>query len=181
MGIHMGDAWCRALFDISSNKVQCTSRHEISQRRISSMLRNVAPSAHNERARDLLDRTNQVPYYAPYFGYKLHMDQNEKLAQEFGVTHVHALDGCSRMVLGFIAIPKRTLCLSTNIYFDLFWFSLGYLIRCVLIMAQNSASASLYRSYSRIYVMITAELLGGKQHPPRITGQRGFGQRKTPE
>lgn len=86
---------------------QGTSRREISQRRISSMLRNVAPSAHNERARDLLDRTNPVPYYAPYFGYKLHMDQNEKLAQEFGVTHVHALDGCSRMVLGFITIPKK--------------------------------------------------------------------------
>ena len=83
-----------------------SSRREISQRRISSMLRKVAPSAHNARANDLLDRTNPVPYYAPYFGYKLHMDQNEKLAQEFAVTHLHALDGCSRMVLGFITIPK---------------------------------------------------------------------------
>ncbi|XP_073245404.1 uncharacterized protein [Porites lutea] len=35
------------------------------------------------------------------------MDQNEKIAQEYGVTHVHALDGCSRMVLGFITIPKK--------------------------------------------------------------------------
>jgi len=48
-------------------------------------------------------------------------------------------------------------------------------------MAQNSAFASLYRSYSRIDVMIAAGPLGGKQHPLRITGQRGFGQRKTPE
>ena len=86
---------------------QGSRRREISQRRISSMLRKVAPSAHEERAHDLLDRTNPVPYYAPYFGYKLHMDQNEKLAQEFGATHVHALDGCSRMVLGFITIPKK--------------------------------------------------------------------------
>ena len=86
---------------------QGSGRCEISQRRISSMLRKVAPSAHKERAHDLLDRTNPVPYYAPYFGYKLHMDQNEKLAQEFGVTHIHALDGCSRMVLGFITIPKK--------------------------------------------------------------------------
>ena len=61
---------------------------EISQQQISNMLREVAPSARNERGRDLLDRTNPVPYYAPYFGYKMHMDQNEKLAQEFGVTHV---------------------------------------------------------------------------------------------
>ena len=29
------------------------------------------------------------------------------VAQEFGVTHVHALDGCGRMVLGFITIPKK--------------------------------------------------------------------------
>jgi len=48
-------------------------------------------------------------------------------------------------------------------------------------MAQNFASASLYRSYSRTDVMTTAEPLGGRQHPLRITGQRGFGQRKTPE
>ena len=80
---------------------------EISQRRISKMLKKVAPRAHRERAHDLLDRTNPVPYHAPYFGYKLHMDQNEKIAQEYGVTHVHALDGCSRMVLGFITIPKK--------------------------------------------------------------------------
>ena len=54
---------------------QGSSRREISQRRISSMLRKVALSAHNERAHELLDRTNPVPYYAPYFGYKLHMDK----------------------------------------------------------------------------------------------------------
>ena len=59
------------------------------------MLRKVAPIAHKERAHDLPDRTNPVPYYAPYFGHKLHMDQNEKLAQDFGATHVHALDGCT--------------------------------------------------------------------------------------
>lgn len=82
---------------------------EISQRRISKMLKKVAPRTHRERAHDLLDRTNPVPYHASYFGYKLHMDQNEKIAQEYGVTHVHALDGCSRMVLGmgFITIPKN--------------------------------------------------------------------------
>ena len=61
---------------------QGSCHREISQRQISSMLRKVAPSAHNEKAHDLLDKTNPVPYYAPYFGYKLHMDQNEKLAQE---------------------------------------------------------------------------------------------------
>ena len=85
---------------------QGSCHREISQRRISIMLRKVAPRAHKERAHDLLDKTNPVLYYAPYFGYKLHMNQNEKSAQEFGVTHVHAVDGCSWMVLGFITIPK---------------------------------------------------------------------------
>ena len=80
---------------------------EISQRRISTMLKKVAPCAHRERAHDLLEKTNPIPYHAPYFGYKLHMDQNEKIAQDFGVTHVHALDGCSRMVLGFITMPRK--------------------------------------------------------------------------
>lgn len=81
--------------------------HEVSQRRISKMLKKIAPIAQRERTHDLLDRTNPVLYRAPYFGCKLHMDQNEKIAQDFGVTHVHALDGCTRMVLGFITIPKK--------------------------------------------------------------------------
>ena len=80
---------------------------EISQRRISRMLKKVAPCAHRERAHDLLEKTNPIPYHAPYFGYKLHMDQNEKIAQDFGVTHVRALDGCSRMVLGFITMSRK--------------------------------------------------------------------------
>ena len=74
------------------------------------MLKKVAPRAHRERAHDLLDRTNPVPYHAPYFGYKLqqlHMDQSEKIVQEYGVTHVDALDVCSRMVLGSITMPKK--------------------------------------------------------------------------
>ncbi|KAK2564185.1 hypothetical protein P5673_012426, partial [Acropora cervicornis] len=37
---------------------QGSCHREISQRRISSMLRKVAPSAHNERAHDVLDKTN---------------------------------------------------------------------------------------------------------------------------
>ena len=36
--------------------------------------------AHRERAHDLLEKTNPIRYHAPYFGYKLRMDQNEKIA-----------------------------------------------------------------------------------------------------
>jgi len=52
----------------------------VSQRRVSRSLRRVVFEA---RTRDLIQRTNPIPYYAPYFGYKVHMDQNER---KFGCT-----------------------------------------------------------------------------------------------
>ena len=52
--------------------------HLVSQRRISRALRAVALMKHEARARDLLIKTNPVPYSAPYFGFKAHVDQNEK-------------------------------------------------------------------------------------------------------
>ena len=98
--------------------------HEISQQRMLKMLREIAPSVHRGRGRDMLDRTNPVPCDATYFRYKMHMDQNEKLAQEFGVTHVNALDGCRRrrMVPGSITIPKKNLYSSTSVYFSKWTF-----------------------------------------------------------
>ena len=62
----------------------------ISQRRVAKALHQVAPRAYKARARDLAVRTNPVPYKAPYFGYKGHFDQNEKLTQSCGCTHVVA-------------------------------------------------------------------------------------------
>ena len=52
----------------------------VSQRRITRSLRIVAPRAQDARRRDALDRTNPIPYFNPYFGYKVHMDQNEKVS-----------------------------------------------------------------------------------------------------
>lgn len=49
---------------------------------------------------------NPLPYQARYFGQKLHLDQNEKCVM-FGVTHVLAIDGFSRKIVGFITIPKK--------------------------------------------------------------------------
>lgn len=49
---------------------------------------------------------NPYPYRAQYFGEKLHLDQNEKCVM-FGVTHVLAIDGYSRKIVGFITIPKK--------------------------------------------------------------------------
>ena len=36
----------------------------------------------------------------------MHLDQNEKCVM-FGVTHVVAIDGCSRKIVGFVTIPKK--------------------------------------------------------------------------
>ncbi|XP_052249306.1 uncharacterized protein LOC127857051 [Dreissena polymorpha] len=52
---------------------------------------------------------NPIPYYAEYFGHKLHMDQNEKLAM-FGVTHVLAIDGFSSKIVG-----SKTMAVKNNL------------------------------------------------------------------
>ena len=70
----------------------------VSERRIARSLKRVAPLTYEDRAPDAPDRTNPVPYFVPYFGYKAHMDQNEKIAEGFGCTHVALIDGCSRMI-----------------------------------------------------------------------------------
>ena len=91
----------------------------ISQRRVSVALRTVAPDAYEARTRDLLERTNPVPYVSPYFGYKCHFDQNEKIGQHYGCTHVAMIDGCSRLVAGFASMPYQkpnidlSICFST--------------------------------------------------------------------
>ena len=65
-----------------------------------------------------------------------------------------------------------------SVYTGPYYFNMGYLISYVLIMEQNFAFAFLYRSYLKIDVVIPAEPLGDKPHLLRITGQRGYGQRK---
>jgi len=70
---------------------------KVSQKRIAVSLRTVAPIYHQQRQTDTARKTNPIPYRADYFGHKLHIDQNEKLAM-YGVTHVVAIDGHSRYV-----------------------------------------------------------------------------------
>ena len=59
---------------------------------------------------------NTVPYYAEYFGHKIHFNQNEKLSR-YGVTHVAASDGYSGKLLGIISMPTKN---NFTIYDDLF-------------------------------------------------------------
>ena len=49
---------------------------------------------------------NPPTYTARFFGDKLHLDQNEKLSM-YGVTHVIAVDGFSRKLVGMITIPVK--------------------------------------------------------------------------
>ena len=44
-------------------------------------------------ALDIYERTNPVPYFVPHFGCKVHVDQNEKIAQGFGCTHAELIEG----------------------------------------------------------------------------------------
>ena len=102
-----GHTYGRRLMQGSIRSMLGATEGAVSQRRISAVMRNIAPRALNARTRDLLIRTNPLPYYAPYFGYKAHLDQNEKNAQQFGLTHVCLIDGCSRFIAGYISIPVK--------------------------------------------------------------------------
>ncbi|NP_001411522.1 si:ch211-227p7.1 [Danio rerio] len=59
---------------------------------------------------------NPIPYAAEYVGHKLHIDQNEKMVM-FGVTHVAAVDGYSRKIVGHSTMPvKNNLTIYQNVY-----------------------------------------------------------------
>lgn len=79
---------------------------QVSQSRLSSIMERIAPIQHAARQQDAHRLLNPIPYRARCYGAKLHLDQNEKCVM-FGVTHVVAVDGYSRKIVGFITIPKK--------------------------------------------------------------------------
>lgn len=78
----------------------------VSQARLAASLRRLAPVQYHARSVDTYRMLNPVPYRASYYGQKLHLDQNEKLVR-YGVTHVLAIDGYSRRIVGFITLPIK--------------------------------------------------------------------------
>ncbi|TKS77865.1 hypothetical protein D9C73_011956 [Collichthys lucidus] len=66
--------------------------------RIESVLRTIH-RPYNEARHQGARNLNPLPYQADYMGQKIHLDQNEKL-QMFGVTHVVAIDGYSKKIVG---------------------------------------------------------------------------------
>ena len=86
----------------------------IAEERIGRALRQVNPTHHHARRAATARLMNPVPYHADYFGHKLHVDQNEKLVM-FGVTHICAIDGYSRMIVGFLTV-KNTVEIYSQLY-----------------------------------------------------------------
>nr|XP_023675706.1 uncharacterized protein LOC111848157 [Paramormyrops kingsleyae] len=86
-----------------------------SEGRVGKVLRSIHQPYHNARqqgARNL----NPIPYKAEYMGHKIHLDQNEKLVM-FGVTHVMAVDGFSKKVVGHTTMPvKNNIVIYEDVY-----------------------------------------------------------------
>ena len=59
---------------------------------------------------------NPIPYYAQYYGHKLHVDQNEKLVR-YGVTHVAAAGG---KLINIITMPIKNPIVITYVYEQLY-------------------------------------------------------------
>ena len=78
----------------------------VSEARISSSLQRVCPDGYQSRRTNTINRTNPIRYSANYYGHKLHVDQNEKLAT-YGVTHVLARDGYSGKIVSYLTLPVK--------------------------------------------------------------------------
>ena len=85
-------------------------------KRIGKALSIVSPLYHVQRNTNSARQTNPYPYHADYFGHKLHMDQNEKLAMH-GLTEVSACDGYSGKIVAFATMPvKNNVLIYENVY-----------------------------------------------------------------
>ena len=88
----------------------------VGEQRIRAAMSNATPTYIQRRQQYTYHQMNPAPYYAQYFGHKIHFDQNEKLVR-FGVTHVAASDGFSGKLLGIVSMPVKN---NITIYEELF-------------------------------------------------------------
>ena len=90
--------------------------HRIGEKRVGKSLGRINPGAQSRRTETAGRSLNPKQYRADYFGQKLHVDQNEKLAM-YGVTHVCARDGFSGLITSFSTMPvKNNLIIYTDVY-----------------------------------------------------------------
>ena len=78
----------------------------ISEGKVGKPLQKINPQAQHRRAQGAGRSLNPKVYKAAYFGQKLHMDQNEKLAM-FGVTYVCARDEYSGAIVGYAVMSIK--------------------------------------------------------------------------
>ena len=77
-----------------------------SEHRIAESLSRVAPIQHQQCLHSTHQLMNLIPYRVTAHGEKLHLDKNEKVVM-YGMTHVVAIDGYSRKLVGFITLPVK--------------------------------------------------------------------------
>ena len=147
----------------------------VSQRRIARSLRRLAPLAYEARARDTLDRTNLIPNFAPYFGYKAHMDQNEKIVQGFGCTHVALIDGCSRMICGYASMGVKNPILIYEYVFRPAILEYGLWNQLRIDHGQEFSLCIFVQDLLRIIVKVLKKSLGSKRLLHRIMLLNVFG------
>ena len=88
----------------------------VSEYRLRGILPSIAPLSHSQRQNEGIERANPRVYVARYFGHKVHIDQNEKLAM-FGITYVLARDGYSGKIVGSsIMAVKNNLIIYEEVY-----------------------------------------------------------------
>lgn len=90
--------------------------YRIGERATRLALQTVSSTYHIQRQRGTERLRNPTPYYAEYAGHKIHLDQNEKLA-DFGLTHVMATDGYSGKIVGASSMPVKN---NITIYDDVY-------------------------------------------------------------
>lgn len=78
----------------------------VGEQRVRRSLNITTPTYIEHRRTHSYRQLNPTPYYAEYFGHKMHVDQNEKLIR-FGITHVAATDGFSGKIIGIISMPIK--------------------------------------------------------------------------
>lgn len=128
----------------------------------------------------MIDRTNPLPYCAPYFGYKAHLDQSERKAQQFGLTRVTYIDGCSRLVASFVSISiKNPILIYEYVYVPAvskygFWDQIR-----MIIMVKNLYCLIFVKCFYHFTAMIHDENHSDKLPPHLNTWPNVCGQKST--
>ena len=112
--------------------------------RVRQALQSVAPNEQADLSRLARRQFNPVPYMANRFGEKINLDQNEKLVR-YGVTHVLAIDGFSRKVVGFISLSVKNAIEIMYACSVLCFWKLACGIKCEQTVVESLISCSPFR------------------------------------